>query len=57
MNPDNQFHHLAEEAAREEFEKISRLIEAGYLDLAEQVLDGEIDVQTAMQIFGGRRRP
>jgi hypothetical protein len=55
MKSENPFRALAEELAREEFEKVSRLIEAGYVDLVEQVLDGEIAVDAAMQIFNGRR--
>jgi hypothetical protein len=48
-------HKLAEKLAREEIKAIWQLREAGYADLVEQVLDGEIDIDTAMQIFGGRR--
>jgi hypothetical protein len=49
------FKVLAAQAAREEMEKVNRLLEAGYDDLVDKVLDGEIDVDTAMLIFGGRR--
>jgi len=55
MNSENRFRALAEELAREEFEKATRLIEAGYSDLVDKVIDGEIDIDTAMQIFDGRR--
>jgi hypothetical protein len=46
---------LGEQLARDEMEKVHRLIEAGYSDLADKVLDNEIDIGAAMQIFGGRR--
>jgi hypothetical protein len=36
-------------------EKVHRLIEAGYSDLADKVLDNEIDIGAAMQVFDGRR--
>jgi hypothetical protein len=49
------FGALAEELRREELEKASRLMEEGYGDLLEKVVDGEIDIDTAMQIFDGRR--
>jgi hypothetical protein len=52
-NTDNR--SLAETLAREEMEKADRLIEAGYSDLLDKVRDGEIDIDTAMQIFDGRR--
>jgi glycerol dehydrogenase-like iron-containing ADH family enzyme len=55
MKTKNQFRELAEELAREELEKASQLIEAGYSDQLQKVIDGEIDIDTAMQIFGGRR--
>ena len=51
----NSFRNLGEALAREEMEKAHRLIEAGYSDLVDQVLDGEIDIDTAAQIFDGRR--
>jgi hypothetical protein len=40
---------------RAEAEKVLRLLEAGYVDLLEQAAGGEIDLDTAMQIFDGRR--
>jgi hypothetical protein len=55
MKNDNQFRDLAEQLARDEMEKMHRLIAAGYVDLVEQVVDGEIDIDTAMRIFSGPR--
>jgi len=55
MKTDNQFRALAKKLARDETKKASRLIEAGYDDLLEKVINGEIDIDTAMQIFDGRR--
>ena len=52
---DLYFKALAEQAAREEMAKLEQLREAGYFDLVNQVLDGEIDIATAIQIFDGRR--
>jgi hypothetical protein len=55
---DNQTDDLAalgEQLARDEMEKVHRLIEAGYSDLADKVLDNEIDIGAAMQVFDGRR--
>jgi hypothetical protein len=46
---------LAEQLARSEMEKIYQLTAAGYDDLVEQIVDGTIDVGSAMQIFDGRR--
>jgi hypothetical protein len=46
---------LSSLALAEELEKACRLIEAGYSDLLDKVIDGEIDIDTAMQIFGARR--
>jgi hypothetical protein len=49
------FQDYAEQVARDDLEKAHRLSEAGYDDLLEKVVDGEIDIDTAMQIFDGRR--
>jgi hypothetical protein len=49
------FKALAKKLARAEAKKISRLIAAGYTDLAEKVIDGEIDIDSAMQVFSGQR--
>jgi hypothetical protein len=46
---------LGEVLARDEIAKVNRLIEAGYSDLADKVLDNEIDIGAAMQVFDGRR--
>jgi hypothetical protein len=46
---------LYRDLRRAELKKMSRLIKAGYFDLLDQVLDNEIDIDTAMQIFGGKR--
>jgi hypothetical protein len=51
----NSTSELAKQLARDEMEKAHRLIEAGYSDMLEKVEDGEIDIDTAMQIFDGRR--
>lgn len=51
----NMFSRLAAQTARDELEKISRLEEAGHTDLLEKIADGELAVDDAMQIFGGRR--
>jgi len=48
---------LGERIARDEMEKAHRLIEAGYSDQLDKVIDGEIDIDTACQIFDGRRHP
>jgi hypothetical protein len=50
-----EFNVLVEQLARDEMEKAQRLIEAGHTDLLEKVHDGEIDMDTAMQIFDGQR--
>jgi hypothetical protein len=55
MNTEDRFRTLAEELARDEAEKIDRLLAAGYHDLVDKVRDGEIDIFAAMQIFDGRR--
>jgi hypothetical protein len=54
-NKNQDFEALAKQLAREELEMAARLIEAGYSDQLQKVIDGEIDIDTAMQIFGGRR--
>ena len=49
-----EFRALAEKLARAEARKIDRLLAAGYHDLVEKVRDGEIDIDTAVQILGLR---
>jgi hypothetical protein len=51
----NNTRDLTEQAVRDEMEKAHRLMEAGYFDMLEKVVDNEIDIDTAMQIFDGRR--
>jgi hypothetical protein len=48
-------HGLAEQLARDEAEIMHRLLEAGYPELVDEIIDGEIDAPTAAQIFDGRR--
>jgi hypothetical protein len=55
MKSEDRLRALAKKLAREETKKASRLLEAGYHDLLEKVIDGEIDIAAAMQIFNGRR--
>jgi hypothetical protein len=56
MSAPLNFDPLAERlrVARDDLEKAARLMRGGS-DLLEKVIAGEIDLDTAMQIFDGRR--
>ena len=49
------FDALVEQIASDDLEKAIQRLASGYSDLLEKVAEGEIDINTAMQIFDGRR--